>query len=85
MIEERRARREEEAFEISENAPFDSPVIGAPESDEAEELEEEEEIEFEEDQDDTQLLTTQITSQELTPTVAIASIPAVPNKAIDAD
>ena len=31
MIEDRRARREEEAFEISENAPFDSPVIGSPE------------------------------------------------------
>jgi len=90
MIEDRRARREEEAFEISENAPFDSPLIGAPESDETdeiEELEEEEEIEFEEEenQDDTQLLTTQITSQELTPTVAIASIPAVTNKINDAE
>jgi S-DNA-T family DNA segregation ATPase FtsK/SpoIIIE len=90
MIEDRRARREEEAFEISENAPFDSPVIGAPEADETgelEESEEEEEIEFEEDedQDDTQLLTTQITSQELTPTVAIASIPAVTNKINDAE
>jgi S-DNA-T family DNA segregation ATPase FtsK/SpoIIIE len=90
MIEDRRARREEEAFEISENAPFDSPVIGAPETDEAgelEESEEEEEIEFEEaeDQDDTQLLTTQITSQELTPTVAIASVPAVTNKINDAE
>ena len=87
MIEERRARREEEAFEISENAPFDSPVIGAPEVDEAEELEEEEEIEFEEDedQDDTQLLTTQITSQELTPTVAITTMPAVASKIVDAE
>jgi len=87
MIEDRRARREEEAFEISENAPFDSPVIGAPETDEAEELEEVEEIEFEEEenQEDTQLLTTQITSQELTPTVAIASIPAVTNKVNDAE
>jgi len=87
MIEDRRARREEEAFEISENAPFDSPVIGSPETDEAEELEEVEEIEFEEEenQEDTQLLTTQITSQELTPTVAIASIPAVTNKVNDAE
>ena len=87
MIEDRRARREEEAFEISENAPFDTPVIGSPELDEADELEEDTEIEFEEEenQEDTQLLTTQITSQELTPTVAIASMPAVANKANDAE
>ncbi len=83
MIEDRRARREEEAFEISENAPFDSPVIGSPEADE--------EIEFEEeDQDDTQLLTTQITSQELTPTVAISASattapPIAVSKANDAE
>ncbi|MSO33015.1 MAG: DNA translocase FtsK [Candidatus Nanopelagicaceae bacterium] len=84
MIEDRRARREEEAFEISENAPFDSPVIGSHEVDEEIEFEEEEEEETE-DQDDTQLLTTQITSQELTPTIAIAAIPAVANKAHDAE
>ena len=47
MIEDRRARREEEDFEISENAPFDSPVIGTSEEDEADEFEEE--IEFEEE------------------------------------
>ncbi len=86
MIEDRRARREEEAFEISENAPFDSPVIGSPELDESDELEEDTEIEFEEEnQEDTQLLTAQITSQELTPTVAITSMPAVANKANDAE
>ena len=86
MIEDRRARREEEAFEISENAPFDSPVIGSPELDESDELEEDTEIEFEEEnQEDTQLLTAQITSQELTPTVAITSMPAVVNKANDAE
>lgn len=86
MIEDRRARREEEAFEISENAPFDSPVIGSQEVDESEDdEEEEEEIAETEDQDDTQLLTTQITSQELTPTVAIAAIPAVANKVQDAE
>ena len=83
MIEDRRARREEEAFEISENAPFDSPVIGTSEEDEADELEEE--IEFEEDQEDTQLLTNQITSQELTPTVAITAVPTVNNKINDAE
>lgn len=85
MIEERRARREEEAFEISENAPFDSPVIGSPDSDEEIAFEEEEEIAETEDQDDTQLLTTQITSQELTPTVAITSMPAVASKIVDAE
>ena len=88
MIEDRRARREEEAFEISENAPFDSPVIGSPEvheEDEGIEFEEEEETAAIEDQEDTQLLTTQITSQELTPTVAITSMPAVANKANDAE
>ena len=87
MIEDRRARREEEAFEISENAPFDTPVIGSPELDESDELEEDTEIEFEaeENQEDTQLLTAQITSQELTPTVAITSMPAVANKANDAE
>ena len=86
MIEDRRARREEEAFEISENAPFDSPVIGSPELDESDELEKDMEIEFEEEnQEDTQLLTAQITSQELTPTVAITSMPAVVNKANDAE
>ena len=86
MIEDRRARREEEAFEISENAPFDTPVIGSPELDESDELEEDTEIEFEEEnQEDTQLLTAQITSQELTPTVAITSMPAVANKANDAE
>ncbi len=89
MIEERRARREEEAFEISENAPFDSPVIGSHDAselaDEEDVFEEEEEIAETEDQDDTQLLTTQITSQELTPTVAIASIPALANKVQDAE
>ena len=85
MIEDRRARREEEAFEISENAPFDSPVIGKPEADEEIAFEEEEEIEETDHEDDTQLLTTQITSQELTPTVAITSMPAVVNKANDAE
>jgi len=86
MIEDRRARREEEAFEISENAPFDSPVIGSQEVDESEDdEEEEEEIAETEDQDDTQLLTTQITSQELTPTVAITSMPAVASKIVDAE
>ena len=85
MIEDRRARREEEAFEISENAPFDSPVIGSPEVNEEIEFEEEEETAAIEDQEDTQLLTTQITSQELTPTVAITSMPAVANKANDAE
>ena len=89
MIEDRRARREEEAFEISENAPFDSPVIGSHDAselaDEEDVFEEEEEIAETEDQDDTQLLTTQITSQELTPTVAIASIPALANKVQDAE
>lgn len=88
MIEDRKARREEEAFEISENAPFDTPVIGSPqvnEVDEGIEFEEEEEIAAIEDQEDTQLLTTQITSQELTPTVAIAAIPAFANKANDAE
>ncbi|GDX23396.1 DNA translocase FtsK [Actinomycetes bacterium] len=85
MIEDRRARREEEAFEISENAPFDSPVIGSPDSDEEIAFEEEEEIEETDHEDDTQLLTTQITSQELTPTVAIAAIPSFANKANDAE
>ena len=86
MIEDRRARREEEAFEISENAPFDSPVIGSPEVHEEDEgIEFEEETAAIEDQEDTQLLTTQITSQELTPTVAITSMPAVANKANDAE
>ena len=85
MIEDRRARREEEAFEISENAPFDSPVIGSPEVNEEIEFEEEEEIEEIDHEDDTQLLNTQITSQELTPTVAITSMPAVVNKANDAE
>ena len=85
MIEDRRARREEEAFEISENAPFDSPVIGSPELDEEIAFEEEEEIEETDHEDDTQLLNTQITSQELTPTVAITSMPAVVNKANDAE
>ena len=85
MIEDRRARREEEAFEISENAPFDSPVIGSPELDEEIAFEEEEEIEETDHEDDTQLLNTQITSQELTPTVAITSMPAVANKANDAE
>ena len=85
MIEDRRARREEEAFEISENAPFDSPVIGKPEADEEIAFEEEEEIEETDHEDDTQLLNTQITSQELTPTVAITSMPAVVNKANDAE
>ena len=85
MIEDRRARREEEAFEISENAPFDSPVIGKPEADEEIAFEEEEEIEETDHEDDTQLLTAQITSQELTPTVAITSMPAVVNKANDAE
>ena len=85
MIEDRRARREEEAFEISENAPFDSPVIGSPEVNEEIEFEEEEEIEETDHEDDTQLLNTQITSQELTPTVAITSMPAVANKANDAE
>ena len=51
MIEDRRARREEEDFEISENAPFDSPVIGTSEEDEADEFEEEIEFEEEENQD----------------------------------
>jgi DNA segregation ATPase FtsK/SpoIIIE, S-DNA-T family len=85
MIEDRRARREEEAFEISENAPFDSPVIGTSEEDEADEFEEEIEFEEEENQDETQLLTTQITSQDLTPTVAIAAVPTVNNKINDAE
>lgn len=86
MIEDRRARREEEAFEISENAPFDTPVIGSHKADEEIEFEEQELDELEVvDQDDTQLLTTQITSQELTPTVAITSMPAVVNKANDAE
>jgi len=95
IMEDRRARREEEAFEISENAPFDSPVIGSHNSGELDELDEHEELEDEEigseeeeetaDEDDTQLLTTQITSQELTPTVAITSIPAVVGKIIDAE
>ena len=85
MIEDRRARREEEDFEISENAPFDSPVIGTSEEDEADEFEEEIEFEEEENQDETQLLTTQITSQDLTPTVAIAAVPTVNNKINDAE
>ena len=85
MIEDRRARREEEDFEISENAPFDSPVIGTSEEDEADEFEEEIEFEVEENQDETQLLTTQITSQDLTPTVAIAAVPTVNNKINDAE
>ena len=85
MIEDRRARREEEDFEISENAPFDSPVIGTSEEDEADEFEEEIEFEEEENQDETQLLTTQITSQDLTPTVAIAAVPTVNNKVNDAE
>ncbi len=85
MIEDRRARREEEDFEISENAPFDSPVIGTSEEDEADEFEEEIEFEEEENQDETQLLTTQITSQDLTPTVAIAAVSTVNNKVNDAE
>ena len=85
MIEDRRARREEEDFEISENAPFDSPVIGTSEEDGADEFEEEIEFEEEENQDETQLLTTQITSQDLTPTVAIAAVPTVNNKINDAE